>query len=518
MANRLQPTPETQSPGSPPSSAVAGRDDHRPFLGASDADSLQRLAQFVLLDPGAKTPAAGAAAPADESDTSEPKLAFTFREVHTASLESTPRVYVFIHGWLPGSKETTDELIAELGHASAWDERVSNTTGRTMISSYSPLMSALAQRDPTASVLWFSWVDQSSTDTDLFAARDSIRNTEINGRRLALALQAAFGDNQPELHIIGHSHGCVVATHASLALITPPKHLTLLDCPEDWFSRAGGAAGLLDNVLPRLTPGRGTAATFVDSYASMFGRGYHKEPGLADVVDVRLAPEVAKDEAASPVSQAHQFAVAWYSRTVADRACDYGFAWSPLNGFDTTELSAAYLQGFEGPMLAVKWPDTKDVHTPADATISPVPMGAQTVSRREPDLSATIAVGSQALMFEFDYDIRRAGKNTRLEVAVDRQLKFVASPQFPVPSRGRYVRLDQATSDTATVHFRLRDPGRFTAVNIDRLRILSHPESTRNYDDKRAATAIAVAGAALGSGLTLMVVAAVSLLRRRSRR
>lgn len=387
-----------------------------------------------------------------------------------------------------------------------------------MISSYSPLMAALAQRDGDARVLWFSWVDQSSTDTDLFAARDSVRNTEVNGRRLALALQLAFGDNQPELHIIGHSHGCVVATHASLALMTPPKHLTLLDCPEDWFSRAGGAAGLLDNVLPRLTPGRGNAATFVDSYASMFGHSYHNEPGLVDVVDVRLAPKISKDDSASPVSQAHQFAVLWYAQTVADPNCEYGFAWSPLNGFDTARLSSAYLQGFEGPMIPVNWPEERSASEPPAATVSPVLLGAQTVTRREPDLSTVIPVDSQALMIEFDYDISRGGKHTLLEVAVDRQLKFIAAPGYPVPSRGRYVRLDQASSGAATLQFRLRDPGRFTSIHIDRIRILSHPESTRNYDDKHAAGAIALAGAMLGSGLTLAVVGAVSILRRRSQR
>ena len=357
-----------------PDVTTAGRDDHRPFAGESRLAPLQRLARFLPgrgvyfatenavpsedeIPNGEATNSktvdgpVDAQADADDDDQAEPVgvLPEHFHQLEKGELEDVPRVYVFVHGWLPGSRETADTLFAQQGEVTAWDERVRNTAGSTMISSYSPLLAALAERDPEAAVLWFSWVDQSSTDTEIFAARDSFRNTEVNGRRLAIALQEAFGDGLPQLQIIGHSHGCVVATHASLALENPPRHLTLLDCPEDWFSRAGGAAGLLDNVLPRLQPDRGDTPTFVDSYSSMFGRSYHGKPGLAGVVDVRMAPRVSGKQAETAASQAHQYAVEWYAETVADKDSAGGFGWSPMRGFDTSELSSAYVRALRGP-------------------------------------------------------------------------------------------------------------------------------------------------------------------------
>jgi hypothetical protein len=522
-------SPEIAASPDPALGAVtaSGRDDHRPFAGQSHVPPLQRLARFrATSDPedsghrdntvSQESAATSATQPVgDQNEVDARQVAEgDFRPVEAEELSAVPRVYVFVHGWLPGSKDSNDALFAEQGQVDAWDDRVSNTVGRTLLESYSPLLVALADRDPAAAVLWFSWVDQSGTDAELFAARDSFANTEVNGRRLAIALQEAFGDGLPELQIIGHSHGCVVSTHASLALSHPPRHLTLLDCPEDWFSRAGGAAGLLDNILPRLQPGRGTSPTFVDSYASMFGHAYHSKPGLDGVVDVRLTPTMDTDDEASPVSQAHQYPVAWYAGTVLDPDCEYGFGWSPMLGADTNELSAAYLKAFDGPMIPIADYDADPQDSATTYLVEQLAASEKPLTNSEPDLAFSVAIDPSVVFVEFDYDVRWSGRQTVLEVAADRQLKFVAKGKSKVPSGGRYLRLDPGSSDRVALQFRVVDPGLLTSITVQRLRLVRENKLPKNYDDRRAAMAIAGLGAAAGAAATLVGVGLVVGIRR----
>ena len=473
--------------------AAVGRDDDRTFDGESPIPPIQRLAQYQSATP--------------DSDA-------TFRPVESGGLQGTKRVYVFVHGWQPGSREITDTLFAESGAATAWDSRVESTSGKSMIESYSPLLAALAERDPDAAVLWFSWVDQSGTDADLFSGRDSFSKTEVNGRRLAIALQEACGRSTPLVHLIGHSHGCVVATHAALSLAQPPRQLTLLDCPEDWFSRAGGAAGLLDNVLPRLNPSRGDGGTFVDSYASMFGLAYHSRPGLANVVDVRLMPAASTGEDSSPVSQAHQYPVQWYADTVAQQR-DYGFGWSPMHGYDTTELKTNYMEAGDETVLPLTWREGEVAVQETPFTMEPVSMPEQDLSRSQPNLSVTLPVSDRAILVEFDYDFRSPGRNSELEVAVDHQLKFVAGPNQDVHGRGRYLRLTTGDVAGCSVQFRLKDPGLRTRVAISRLRIISSPKPQRNFNDVQVSITFAGLGGVAGIALTLIGVAIGRRLSKR---
>lgn len=496
-----------------------GRDDHRPFEGVSDVPELGRLARYRPIP----TPAAAEALRQQDHQGPEGRDVVTeqlgghgeFAPVAAKDLADVPRVYVFVHGWVPGSRATTDLLYAQRGDiARAWDTQVTNVVGETMVESYTPLLDALSHRDPEAAVLWFSWVDQSGTDIGLFSARQSLHNTEINGRRLAVALTEAFGKGRPQVHLIGHSHGCVVSAHAALALPRPPEHLTLLDCPDGWFSRAGGAAGLLDDLLPRLLPGRGPGRTFVDSYISMFGRPYHDKPGLSDVVDVWLRPSISINEDASAVSQAHQYPVRWYAETVLDDEAGAGFVWSPLHGANTTELGASYLRA--GKSLTVEVSRrTEPENAPENPEYSQELVGASAVlSRGEPDVLFSLVAGPDATFLEFDYEVRKPGRSTRLDAAVDRRLCFTATARTRVPARGRYVRLAAETELPGIVQFRLVDPGLFTTVTIDRVRILRKPRRARNYNDLGASASFAVLGAAAGAAAALTVVGIVSLVRR----
>ncbi len=472
---------------------TVGRDDHRAFTGESGIADLARLVRFR---DGA------------------------YEAVEAGSLSDCERVYVFVHGWVPGSRDVADLLYAQEGDVvTAWDERVRNVAGQTMVETYQPLLAALHGRDPEAAVLWFSWVDQSATDTTLLAARGSLRNAPVNGCRLALALADAIGDGEAAIHLIGHSHGCVVSTHAALSMPTPPVHLTLLDCPEDWFSRAGGAAGLLTGPLARLQPGRGPGRVFVDAYASMFGRAYHDEAGLGDVVDVRLTPMLKSTDDADTtrVSRAHQYPVQWYADSVTDPDAVGGFAWSALQGFDTTELAASYVNPSRQRLVALgrRRSGAEPQVVVAPLVIDTIPIPVQRLTAREPDVLMAWRIDPDAMAVEFDYDLIRPGRRTRLEAAVNRQVVFVASGRAKVPARGRLLSLPVSTDPDVVVQFRLLHGGLRTAATVTGLRIVRTPRrAVRNYDDARLVAAVAGLGAVVGAAAALLLVGAAALSRR----
>ncbi len=475
-----------------------GRDDHRPFVGESEIPDDSRLVRFR---------------PGSDNQT------HTFEQLRPGDLEQVARIYVFVHGWVPGSKAGADLLYATDGKVvTAWDPRISNVQGLSLVDSYVPLLAALAQRDPDAAVLWFSWVDQSGTDTGLFSARNSLSATSVNGGRLAIALSDVIGDGAPGVHLIGHSHGCIVTTHAALALPQRPAQLTLLDCPEDWFSRAGGAAGLLDHLLPRLQPGRGEGSTFIDAYASMFGRAYHDDPGLGDVVDVRLPLQRRPDDSRSPVSYNHQYAVIWYAQTVGADDAPAGFAWSVLQGFDPSELAAGYLVTSNGRLrrLAERSSDGTQDAT-ASYEVETMVGAVSQLTHRNPDILVSLDVGDDALMVEFDYDFTRAGKDTRLVAALNHKLAFTASPDYRVPARGRFLRLPGDQSNVQ-VQFRLAGSGMLDSVTVGRLRVVRAPGVSRNLDDAQAMKVSAMLGAGAGVVGVLVVAGVVSAVRALFRR
>ncbi len=182
-----------------------------------------------------------------------------------------------------------------------------NGAGQSMMSGFERLAAALQAASPGSSILMFSWVDQSSTGTSPLDASGPELATEVNGHRLAVALDEAlvpdFAAAGGRIHLIGHSFGANVATTAALALAERPRQLTLLDSPESELTRIGGAQNALRYKLPRLDPGRGPGRTFVDNYISAVGERYSTEPGLDAVVDVRTAPPEGD------LSEKHSFAI-----------------------------------------------------------------------------------------------------------------------------------------------------------------------------------------------------------------
>lgn len=476
-----------------------GRDDHRPFDGMSELSELARLARYRPAGPAGDT---------------APDLAV----VQRGDLVDAPRIYVFVHGWQPGSRATADLVYATEGEVvHAWDERVENTAGLTMVQQYLPLLHALAERDPESAVLWFSWVDQSATDLGLFAARDSLKNTEANGRRLAIALARAIGDGVPDIHLIGHSHGCVVAAHAANSLSDSPAHVTLLDCPENWFSRAGGAAGLLHDVLVRLQPGRGEGRPFVDSYATVFGASYRDSPGLSEVVDVRLAPARNAEQGLTPVSAGHQFPVAWYAGTVAAPELNAGFNWSPLRGTDTSVLGSAYVGGQTGRLREVARRGQEGART-LNRVFETLEVPPLTLTRTDPDVLVSLVLPDDAVAVEFDYRLRRFGRGSRLLGAVDRRLAFTAAGDVPVPEHGRYMRVSGGAGRETHIQFRLEDPGLLSSAVITSIRLVRDPRPARNYSDGEVSRLFIVAGAAGGVVGTLAFLGAAKAVRAGARR
>jgi hypothetical protein len=526
QARRHRPEPEPWTPAP----AIIGRDDHRPFAGVDDLDPLFRLARYV---PGSREPleAGEPQEPAEPVRTAAAERWIDpvrqllgqrgqtpggpFQEVRPGSLADVARIHVFVHGWLPGGREHAQQVYAVQGQVvRAWDEGVTNRYGNSPVRSYAPLLEAFAEREPDAAVLWYSWVDQSGTDDSLFAARGSLQHTAINGRRLAAALAAATrrpdgeAGEVPRIHLVGHSHGCVVATTAALALRTAPVQLTLLDCPEDWFSRAGGAAGLLTGVLPRLHPGRGAGSTFVDAYASMFGTAYHDDPGCSEVVDVRVAPVVNTSLPESAASQAHQYAVRWYQQSVTDPQVPGGYQWSPMTGNDTTGLGSGYLARGARVVEVFR-------HKPKDAAdpylVSSLGVEPQRLTGRAPDVSLIVTLPPDATLVEFDLRFERPGRAARVDAAVDGSLVFTSHAASPVPRTGRYLRVKPGLN---TLQFRLADAGLLGSATVSGLRVVRSPDALQNLDDRGAFVQVATIGAAVGAAGTLAAIGAGLGLKR----
>ena len=267
----------------------------------------------------------------------------TFAPVTAGSIAGG-HVIVMTHGWAAGLQD--EYLSVQAGSASLvtmWDPALVDANGVQAASAFAGLAASLQAADPGAAVLMFSWVDQSATVTDLFAAFAPEKATEVNGHRMAVALDEAlapgFSAAGGQLHLIGHSFGANVATTAALSLSEQPRQLTLFDSPEVALAQLGGAKNDLRYKLTRLDIGRGPGQTFVDNYVSLVGEPYAQFPGLSQVVDVRLLPPPSDTGV-----QKHGFAIGWYGQTASTPSSGIGFWWSPLNGASDASLATEWQQ------------------------------------------------------------------------------------------------------------------------------------------------------------------------------
>jgi predicted esterase len=259
-------------------------------------------------------------------------------------------VIVMTHGWAAGLLPTYEAAQAtSTDLVTMWNPAmVDPKTKQPSIALFANLASSLQSADPSATILMYSWVDQSATDMSALAAYAPERATEVNGHRMATAidqtLAAGFSNNGGQVHLIGHSFGANVATTAALALATPPRQLTLFDSPEVNLARIGGAKNDLRYKLSRLNIGRGPNQTFVDNYISLVGEPYAGYPGLGQIVDIHLKP---------PSSDAgvdkHQYPIGWYADSAATKSSGVGLWWSPMMGASDTSLATTWQQDSSDP-------------------------------------------------------------------------------------------------------------------------------------------------------------------------
>jgi pimeloyl-ACP methyl ester carboxylesterase len=316
------------------------------------------------------------------------------------SATSADNVYVIAHGWMPGYIGWVDRALDNKRLPLSWQ------TWQGTNKAYAPstpwlyqgssadafdtgfaindsgLAEEILKVDPHATVLAYSWIDESATKTTLDLPKDGYHSeayTTMNGMRMAEAVMQALVPNYSqgagEVHLIGHSHGARVATVAAVALqqaaakntnFNVVGQLTLLDSPEDngaefssvnplnpinidaanfdWFYLAQlkiaqpgappGAAGDGQNAVRPL---------FVDSYVSYFGSNFDgftvndQDQGinnnLTNVVDVDLNPNpVFSDFDTDRVALEHEYAANWYAGSASTKGTtnQLGLLWSPL--------------------------------------------------------------------------------------------------------------------------------------------------------------------------------------------
>jgi len=259
-------------------------------------------------------------------------------------------VIVMTHGWAAGLLQTYEAVQATSDDlVTMWNPAmVDPKTNQPTITLFANLASSIQSADPSATILMYSWVDQSSTDMSALAAYAPERATEVNGHRMATAidqtLSAGFATSGGAVHLIGHSFGANVATTAALALATPPRQLTLFDSPEVNLARIGGAKNDLRYKLTRLDIGRGPNQTFVDNYISLVGEPYAGYPGLGQIVDVHLKPP-----SSDPGVDKHQYPIGWYADSATNKSSGVGLWWSPMMGASDTALATTWNQTSSDP-------------------------------------------------------------------------------------------------------------------------------------------------------------------------
>jgi pimeloyl-ACP methyl ester carboxylesterase len=192
-------------------------------------------------------------------------------------------VYVIAHGWMPGYSDWVKQLQNAYpkalprswqtwqgtgpkpkgGPSTRWLFQQSKTSfpGNMFTISDSGMAQQILSADPHATVLAYSWIDESATSSDEDAAGIPTQGyrseayTTMNGMRMAEAIMSAlaprYSQGLGKVHLIGHSHGARVATVAALALqqageqnsrFNVVRQLTLLDTPESTGTVTIGAA------------------------------------------------------------------------------------------------------------------------------------------------------------------------------------------------------------------------------------------------------------------------------------
>lgn len=490
------PLARAQAPDDPPSgdaaAVVAGLDDASPYppisrLGRWDGTS------YVAVEPG--------------------------------SID-TDQVIVVSHGWLPGYQEIYDEVqAASPTLVTVWDPRMTDPDTGSAIRTTGPVVEALERAEPGATVMLFSWIDQSATPFDPFDARRGENGTEVNGHRLAVALDQALADSwDGDLHLIGHSFGANIVATAALALDAPLRQLTLMDSPDDELARLGGAGNDLRYKLPRLDVGRTPSTTFVDNFISDVGIRYGDLPGLELVVDTRLRPPDG-----SSFGDRHEYPLVWY-RDALEAGADTpptGPWWSPLLGGDPQSVGAYYVaEESAEPLLLAEVDGVPATGVGTDVLSAVIPLelatggSALTVGDSTDVIEADFTTSEDSLLLEFGVTFDGPADGAALDVAIDGRMRYTAAgPDAGIGAPGAVTLLWDLEPGEHTLTVALTGAEDGATATLGGLRILEAEGIVRDFDEQETTelvefVVVVVAVVVLGLlvGLALLVRA---LVRRR---
>jgi len=465
-------------------------------------------------DPPADTDAASLAAGFDDASPYPPISRLgrwdgtSYVTVEPGSID-TDEVVVISHGWEPGLQSAYDAAQAESSTlVPVWDPRLDSSEFGSPIRTIGPLAEALARAAPDSTVLLYSWIDQSATPLDLFDASVGENATEINGHRLAVALDQALSDGwDGELHLIGHSFGSNIVTTAALALHAPLRQLTLMDSPDDELVLLGGAANDLRYKLPRLEIGRTTATVFVDNYISLVGIPYGQLPGLEQVVDVQLRPPDGG------FSVEHEYPLAWSTDVLntGSTAPRIGPWWSPLLGGDPAIVGSSYVQPASDQPLAL----TEQAAAPAGGvagdlawTVVPLELATGgsgvTVGETADAVEIALPTTEDALLLEFAVAFDGPADAATLDLAVDGRVRYTAvGPDDGTGAPGAMVLLWDVEPGEHTLTATLTGGAEGATATLSNLRVVEAEGIVRNLDQQQTTELVEL----LAAGAVVLVLA-----------
>lgn len=438
-------------------------------------------------------------------------------------------VIAMSHGWAPGFEAVYNQLqVDSEALVTFWNPGIADpATGVAAAKRFEELAAALQTADPDAQILMFSWIDQSATALDVFAAAAAERAAEVNGHRLATAidevLDDGFVDNGGRLHLIGHSFGANVAATAATAVSVTPMQLSLFDSPETGLARFGGAANTLQYKLIRLPVGRSGDEVFVDNYISEVGMPYGDQPGLSDVVDVRLLPPPGSSGA-----DRHEFPIGWYAQSTSSTSA-VGYRWSPLTGADPVTLGATYEQEQSDAPLVLSelaGPPSPLVRELVAAPYRPLAVASIRASESA-DVAAVLSgddvttsdlaftTDDRSLWLDFDLSTRLSSGDS-VSIYIDGRQRWFGTAAEPAAS-GSFVTLydvepgDHQLSIVLAGSDSISAPSGESQAVLSGLRIVSADDIVRNAETSQSRTVLYVVFAAVIvlAGTLLVVVAAL---------
>ncbi len=404
-------------------------------------------------------------------------------------------VVAMTHGWAAGLLATYERAQATAPDlVTMWNPAmIDPKSGQPSVALFAELAASIQSADPTATILMYSWVDQSATDMSALAASAPERATEVNGHRMATAIDQAlapgFTAGGGVVHLIGHSFGANVATTAALALEAPPRQLTLFDSPEVNLARIGGAKNDLRYKLTRLDVGRGPNQTFVDNYISLVGEPYAGYPGLGQVVDVRLKP---------PSSDAgvdkHQYPIGWYADSAANRSSGVGLWWSPLMGASDATLATTWEQTSSDPAQELALvaqgsapsPDANSSVSYTSTAIAGPDAGPSVATTVETVSNFEFTTDDDALWLTFDLSLAGTATDTFHLFIDGRERSSFAPPAAGTGTDGRFLILYDLGSGTHTLSLvaegitNASTPSPSASARLSNLRISSTTDIQRN--------------------------------------